>query len=89
MIYLTVTKPDVTFAVGVLNRFMHQLKPKEVHWTTALRIFTYVKSSPEKGLLYKKHEHVRIFDYCDSSILVIREIENPMLAIAHLLEKIW
>jgi len=43
---------------------MHQ--PREVHWTAALRILAYIKSSPEKGLLYKKHEHVRIFDYSDS-----------------------
>jgi len=86
LIYLTVTKPDVTFAVGVLNRLMRQ--PKKVHWTTALRIFTYVKSYHEKGLLYKKHEYVRIFNYSDSSILVTREIENLLLAIAHSLEEI-
>jgi len=40
---LTVTRLEVTLAVGVLSRFMHQL---EVHWTTALRILAYVKSFP-------------------------------------------
>jgi len=64
LIYLTVTRPDITFAVGVLSRFMHQ--PREVHWTAALRILAYIKSSPRKGLLYKKHGHVRIFGYSDS-----------------------
>ena len=63
-IYLTVTRPDITFAVGVLCRFMHQ--PREVHWTTAMRILPYIKSSPEKDLLYKKYGHVRIFGYSDS-----------------------
>jgi len=43
---------------------MHQ--PREVYWTAALRILVYIKSSPEKGLLYKKHRHVRIFGYSDS-----------------------
>jgi len=38
-IYLTVTRPDITLAVGVLSRFMHQ--PKELHWTAALRILAY------------------------------------------------
>jgi len=40
---------------------MHQ--PKEVHWTTALIILAYVKNSPEKGLLYKKHGYIRISGY--------------------------
>jgi len=43
---------------------MHQ--PREVYWTTTLRILTYIRSSPEKGLLHKKHGHVRIFGYSDS-----------------------
>ena len=60
--------------------FMHQ--PREVHWTTALRILAYIKSSPEKGLLYKKHGNIRILGYSDSGYAGI-------LAIAHSLEKIW
>ena len=42
---------------------MHQ--PREVHWTIALWILAYVKSSPGKSLLYKKHGHVHIFGYSD------------------------
>ena len=43
---------------------MHQ--PREVHWTAALRILTYIKSSHRKGLLYKKHRYVRIFGNSNS-----------------------
>jgi len=64
LIYLTVTRPDITFAVGVLSRFIHQ--PIKVLWTAALRTLAYIKSSPGKDLLYKKHEHVYIFCYSDS-----------------------
>jgi hypothetical protein len=32
LIYLTTTRPDMTFVVGILSRFMHQ--PCEGHWTT-------------------------------------------------------
>jgi len=64
LIYLIVIKPDISFAVGVLSRFMHQ--PREIHWTATLRILVYIKSSPAKGLMYKKHEHIRIFGYSDS-----------------------
>jgi len=51
LIYLTCTRPDITFVVRVPSRFMHQLR--EVHWTAALRSLAYIKSSPGKGLLYK------------------------------------
>jgi len=61
---LTITRSDITFAVGVLSRFIHQ--SREVHWTAALRILTYNKNSPGKRLLYKKHGHVCIFGYSDS-----------------------
>ena len=46
------------------EQMMHQ--PTEVHWKTALRILLYVKSSPRKGLLYKKYGHIRISGYSDS-----------------------
>ncbi|XP_020258337.1 uncharacterized protein LOC109834724 [Asparagus officinalis] len=58
-----VTRPDITFAVGVVSRFMH--KPREVHWTAALEILAYVKSYPGKGLLYKKHGHTHISTFSD------------------------
>ena len=49
LIYLIIIRPDITFAVGVLSRFMHQRR--KVHWTVALRILAYIKSFTEKGLL--------------------------------------
>jgi len=55
LIYLIVTRPDITFVVGVLSRFMHQAR--EAHWSVALRILTYIKSCPRKGLVYRKYGH--------------------------------
>ena len=34
LIYLTVTHPDITFAVGLVSQFMHQ--PREVYWKASL-----------------------------------------------------
>ena len=64
LIYLTVTRPNITFTVGVLSRFMHQFR--ETHWLAAIRVLAYIKSCPEKGLVYRKHKHVRISGYPDS-----------------------
>ena len=62
-IYLTVIRPDITFVVSVLSKFMHV--PKEAHWLAALRILVYIRSCPEKVLVYK-YGHVHISEYFDS-----------------------
>ena len=64
LIYLMVTRPDITFAVKVLSRFMHQLR--DTHWLLAIRILIYIKSYPGKRLVYRKHEHIRISGYSES-----------------------
>jgi len=64
LINLTVTRPDITFALGVLSKFMHQ--PRKTHWLAVIRVLTYIKSCPGKELVYRKHRHVRISGYSDS-----------------------
>ena len=81
------TKPDITFAVGILSRFMHKLK--ETHWLAAMRVLAYIKSCPGKGLVYRKHGHVRISGYSDSGYTSDRGDKNLLMAIAPLLEGIW
>ena len=58
------TRPDITFTVEVLSRFMHQLR--ETHWLAVMRVLAYIKSCPGKGLVYRKHGHVHISGYSDS-----------------------
>ena len=36
LIYLTITRPDISYVVGILSRFMH--KPCEGHWSAAKRV---------------------------------------------------
>ncbi|KAL0358150.1 UNVERIFIED_CONTAM: Retrovirus-related Pol polyprotein from transposon RE2 [Sesamum calycinum] len=64
LIYLTVTRPDISFAVGLVSQFMD--KPRSIHWEAALRILKYIKASPGKGLLFKRHGHVKIEAYSDA-----------------------
>lgn len=41
LIYLTVSRPDITYSVHTLSRFMHQ--PRKDHWEAALRVMRYLK----------------------------------------------
>jgi len=40
LIYLTHTRPDIAFSVGVISRFMQQ--PSKVHFGAAKRVLCYV-----------------------------------------------
>ena len=50
--YLTCTRPDIAFAVGVISRYMES--PKSSHWKVAKRILRYVKGTTDLGLLYPR-----------------------------------
>jgi hypothetical protein len=47
LLYLTVTRPDIQFTVGLCVRF--QTSPHSSHWTTVQRVFRYLKHTPEFG----------------------------------------
>ncbi|CAN1319890.1 Retrovirus-related Pol polyprotein from transposon RE1, partial [Linum perenne] len=50
LIYLTHTRPDIAFAVSVVNQFMHA--PEPIHFEAVYRIIRYLKGSPGKGLFF-------------------------------------
>jgi hypothetical protein len=50
LIYLTNTRPDLTFAVSVVSQFMHA--PRISHLDAVYHILRYVKTSPGLGLFY-------------------------------------
>eukprot|EP00253_Pinus_taeda_P033706 PITA_33706 len=43
LIYLTTTRPDISFAIGILSRFMQ--KPCEGHWSAAKRVLRNLKGT--------------------------------------------
>ncbi|GJW14728.1 zinc finger, CCHC-type containing protein [Tanacetum coccineum] len=65
--YLTHTRPDISFAVGVVSRFME--KPTEQHLQAVKGILRYVKGTLDHGLLYTRGESkVTITGYSDSDL---------------------
>ncbi|BBN68151.1 hypothetical protein Prudu_303S000400, partial [Prunus dulcis] len=64
LIYLSHTRSDIAYAVSVVSQFMHS--PSEDHMNAVLRILRYLKSAPEKGLMFSKHGHLNIDGYSDA-----------------------
>ena len=48
LLYLTASKPDIAFSVGVCARY--QAAPKESHLTVVKRIIRYINGTPDYGL---------------------------------------
>ncbi|KAF5815624.1 putative RNA-directed DNA polymerase [Helianthus annuus] len=64
LIYLSLTRPDISYAVQFLSQFMHS--PTEGHLRIALRLLRYLKSSPGKGIMFKKSADFSLTCYADS-----------------------
>ena len=64
LIYLTVSRPDIMYAVHVLSRFMQQ--PRKLHMEAALRVVRYLKGAPGRGLFFSSKNDLRLRAYCDS-----------------------
>ncbi|XP_043710178.1 uncharacterized mitochondrial protein AtMg00810-like [Telopea speciosissima] len=50
LIYLSHTRPDIAYAVGVISRFLHN--PKTTYLGAVYRILRYLKSAAEKEILF-------------------------------------
>ena len=52
LLYLTITKPDITFAVNRLSQFMAY--PGEPHLHAANKVLQYVKDTRLRSILFKQ-----------------------------------
>lgn len=64
LIYLTLTRPDITYAVGVVSRYMQT--PKKPHLEAVRRILRYVKGTLDYGLFYTKGGKCELVGHCDA-----------------------
>ena len=55
--YMTLTRPDIAFAVNKISQFMHN--PTDDHWATVKRILRYLKSTLSSELhLWSSSSHI-------------------------------
>jgi hypothetical protein len=64
LIYLSHTRPDITYVVNVVSQFIHD--PRKPHMDDVERILRYLKSTPGKGILFSNNGHLRVEGYTDA-----------------------
>ncbi|KAF5781204.1 putative RNA-directed DNA polymerase [Helianthus annuus] len=64
LIYLSHTRPDIAYAVGVISQFMHQ--PQSAHMDAVFRILRYLKGTVGHGVLFKPNGHLGTQLYTDA-----------------------
>ncbi|KAK2990889.1 hypothetical protein RJ640_006078 [Escallonia rubra] len=63
LIYLTLTRPDIVQAVGMVSRFMQA--PKKPHLEAARRILKYLQGTIDFGIMYRRGGY-KINGFCDA-----------------------
>jgi hypothetical protein len=63
LMYLGHTRLDLAHALSIISQYMHN--PGEQHMSAVMRILSYLKGSPGKGVLFQKNGHFKIECYTD------------------------
>jgi hypothetical protein len=64
LLYLTNTRPDISFAVQQLSQFLH--KPTMAHYNAACRVIRYLKHNPGRGLLFPRQSDLQLLGFSDA-----------------------
>ncbi|XP_021298493.1 uncharacterized protein LOC110427327 [Herrania umbratica] len=65
LLYLTFIRPNISYAVQTLARFMDKLAHE--HYIVAYKVLKYLKVAPGQGILIKAKSNLRILAYCDNN----------------------
>uniref|UniRef100_A0A3Q7I459 Oberon-like PHD finger domain-containing protein n=1 Tax=Solanum lycopersicum TaxID=4081 RepID=A0A3Q7I459_SOLLC len=64
LLYVSLTRPDISYAVQTLSQFMHD--PKQSHLEGALHFVRYLKGRPSLGILLSSKKDCTLRGFCDS-----------------------
>ncbi|KAL0641362.1 hypothetical protein Bca4012_102813 [Brassica carinata] len=64
LIYLTITRPDICFAVNQVSQ--HMQAPKDHHWRMVDRVLSYLNGSPSQGVWMGCNGSTEVVGYCDA-----------------------
>ncbi|XP_019433894.1 PREDICTED: uncharacterized protein LOC109340628 [Lupinus angustifolius] len=63
MIYLCLTRPELSFSVNTLSQFMQE--PHTMHWDAALPMVRFLKVNPGQGILLSNLCNLHLHRWCD------------------------
>ncbi|KAK2969735.1 hypothetical protein RJ640_015879 [Escallonia rubra] len=64
LLYLTITRPDISYAVHILSQFMQS--PRQPHLDAAYHVLHYLKGSPGQGIFCLSVGPLSLQAYCDA-----------------------
>ncbi|XP_068649615.1 uncharacterized mitochondrial protein AtMg00810-like [Aristolochia californica] len=64
LVYLTVTRPDITHVVHVVSQFVSA--PRTTHWTVVIRILLYLRGTVHHDLLLSSTSDLVLTSYSDA-----------------------
>jgi hypothetical protein len=67
LLYLSATRQDIQFTVGLCARF--QTSPRSSHRTTVQRIFRYLKHTLEFGIWYSASSSLHLVGFSDANFV--------------------
>lgn len=73
LIYLTITRPDLSFAAQALSQFSHS--PRTTHFQALTKVLRYIKLNPGQGLFFPTNNslHLQAFSDSDWAVAMIQE----------------
>ncbi|XP_021742769.1 uncharacterized protein LOC110708852 [Chenopodium quinoa] len=80
LLYLTASRPDISFSVGLYSRF--QANPKESHLIAVKRILRYLKGTDDLSLFYPRSDSFDLIGFTDADYvgdLVNRKSTSSMV----------
>ncbi|KAL5577006.1 hypothetical protein UlMin_018705 [Ulmus minor] len=78
LLYLTITRPDISFSVNRLSQFL--ANPRAPHLKAAQRVLQYIKQSPGQGLFFHASSNVQLRAFAEASFPNIPEVQFKVFA---------
>ncbi|KAL5579567.1 hypothetical protein UlMin_012009 [Ulmus minor] len=82
LLYLTITRPDLSYAVNKLSQFLS--KPRLPHFQAAQRVLQYLKGSPGQGLFFSSSSAVQLRAFAEAQFPGASDVQLKVFSDADL-----